>query len=130
MNLTPPEREDFEGINRLRARVGVAAVSTSAVLQAIAEKRAREMAEKQEAWAGHDVYLDLKAAGICTRSQREVSGSGNLYEMGSGPGEGNGEALETEIYEIQTGPKFTVLGDAVVTNATGTYAVEDFAQPC
>jgi hypothetical protein len=132
---------------------GVKALSTSSVLQAIAEKRAHEMAVQETDYAGHDVVVDLKDAGICTRAQREISGAGvsasarekeeaerrALIEKVTGhplasasaaamPDEEE-EALE-QIPKIRVDPAYTVIGVAVVIQGTAEYYVEDFATPC
>jgi uncharacterized protein YkwD len=73
VNLTVAELEDIEILNGERMEMEVAPLQTSPELQAIAEQRAREMAEKGADYAGHDVTVDLTAASLCSRAVREVS---------------------------------------------------------
>jgi hypothetical protein len=151
-NLTPAERGLFEAVNKERAEHGVAALSTSAPLQAISEKRAHEMAEMNSDYAGHDVYVDIKNAGLCTKSQREISGVG-LSQAGREAEERleqehlHGHALvqpaafpalvansmltpEEEAALIPIEAKWVVLGVGVVESGSSSYWVEDFAEPC
>ena len=131
VELTPAERSDLQGLNSRRAQAGVAPLSTSPELQAISERRTHEMAEHDADYAGHDVAVDIKDGGYCTEGEREISGFGDeLYELGSGPGEGNGEQFEVLYYEIETNPKFKLVGDAILETSNGTFAVEDYAAPC
>ncbi len=131
VELTPAERSDVEDLNERRRRAGVPALVTSPQLQAISEARTREMAQLNAGYAGHDVAVDIKAAGYCVRAQREISGLGSeLATVGAGPGEGNEQQEEVEFYEIETNPTYKLLGDSILETPTGTYAVEDFATPC
>jgi len=114
--LTPPERQDFDAVNADRATAGVGPLQTSAALQAIANKRATLMAQMNSDYAGYDVVQDIKAAGLCATAQMEIEdqlqGGGGSYP------------------EIELNPKWTVFAVAIVTNAVGTYEVEDYAEPC
>ena len=144
VTLTPAELESFDAINKQRAEHGVGALSTSAPLQAIAEKRVREMAEQQSDYAGHDVYVDLKDAGLCTRSQREISGvdisRAALEEQEKEEREHlphplamaalDREEEEQKALEIPTEAKWTVLAVAILEVGSQAYYVEDFAQGC
>ncbi len=128
------------------------ALSTSAPLQAISEKRAHEMAEMNSDYAGHDVYVDIKNAGLCTKSQREISGVG-ISQAGREAEERleqehlHGRALaqpaafaalgansmltpEEEEFEIPIEAKWVVLGVGVVESGSSSYYAEDFAEPC
>jgi hypothetical protein len=153
VSLSPAELEIFNQLNQERVASGVKALFTSPVLQAVAEKRAHEMAALQTDYAGHDVVVDLKNAGICTRAQREISGVGvsagalekeeaerrALVEKVTGhpiasassaamPDEE--EAALEQIPKIRVDPAYTVIGVAVVTREAQEYYVEDFAKPC
>ncbi len=151
-NLTPAERKLFEAVNEERAEQGVAALSTSAPLQAISEKRAHEMAEMESDYAGHDVYVDIENAGLCTKSQREISGV-ELSQAGREAEERleqehlHGRPLlqpfafpalaassllssEEEEAEIPLEAKWVVLGVGVVESGSYSYFTEDFAEPC
>jgi len=150
VNLSAAELALFNELNQERVASGVKALSTSSVLQAIAEKRVHEMAAQETDYAGHDVVVDLKEAGICTRAQREISGIGiapgtrekeeaerrALIEKVTGhpvastasvPDEEEEEEL---IPKIRVDPAYTVIGVAVVVQGTAEYYVEDFATPC
>ena len=151
-DLTPAERALFEAVNKERAEHGVASLSTSAPLQAISEKRAHEMAEMNSDYAGHDVYVDIKNAGLCTKSQREISGVG-ISQAGKEAEERleqehlHGHALvqpaafhalaanslltpEEEAIQIPIEAKWVVLGVGVVESGSSSYYTEDFAEPC
>ncbi len=151
-NLTPPERALFDAVNKERAEHGVAALATSAPLQAISEKRAHEMAEMNSDYAGHDVYVDIKNAALCTKSQREISGVG-ISQAGREAEERleqehlHGHALlqrtafpalaanslltpEEEEIQIPIEAKWVVLGVGVVESGSSSYYAEDFAEPC
>ena len=151
-NLTPAEQALFDAVNKERAEHGVAALSTSAPLEAISEKRAHEMAEMNSDYAGHDVSVDIKNAGLCTKSQREISGlllsqagqeseerlkQEHLHGRGlAGPAVFSALAAnsmltpeEEEIY-IPIEAKWVVLGVGVVESGSYSYYTEDFAEPC
>jgi hypothetical protein len=154
-NLTPAERALFEAVNKERAEHGVAALSTSAPLQAISEKRAHEMAEMNSDYAGHDVYVDIKNAGLCTKSQREISGVG-ISQAGKEAEESHKREIEEHLHglalvhavafpalaanslltpeeeeiQIPIEAKWVVLGVGVVESGSFSYYTEDFAEPC
>ncbi len=155
VNLSPAELEEFDALNRERAAVKVPALSTSAVLQAIAEKRAREMAAAHADYAGHDVVVDLKDERICTRAQREISSVTTSLQAtakaeaerdeiiekirrgepaalrGSGPYATIASAgEEEEIPKIRVDPTYKVVGVAILEAEGELYSVEDFAEPC
>jgi len=114
--LTPAERQDFDAVNADRAMAAVGPLQTSSALEAIANKRATLMAQMNSDYAGYDVVQDIKAAGLCATAQMEIEdqlqGGGGSYP------------------EIELNPEWTVFAVAIVTNAVGTYEVEDYAEPC
>jgi hypothetical protein len=159
VSLTQMEREALESINRERAEHGVRTLSTSPSLQAISDRRVQEMAAMHADYAGHDVYLDIKAAGLCTRADREISGVGvsqkaqeeaiqkklserpdqlatvrGLPLLGAaGPRavEALGQEEEARIEEeIPVDPRWDVLAVAEQESEGGVYYVEDYAEGC
>lgn len=133
VGLSGPEREAFETINKERAEHQLKALSTSPALQAIAEKRAREMAASHSDYAGHDVYLDLKASGICTLAEREVSGLGVSAKAAARPSAQAAISQEGEAQieeQIPVDPRWSVLAPAVFESAGEIYYVEDYAEGC
>ncbi len=115
--MTAAERSDFDYVNADRALARVGAVSSAAVLQKIANKRVREMAARHSDYAGYDVSVDLKRAHLCFTKSMEIED-----ELTGGGG--------GDYPEIEQNPRWTVFADAILTNAVGTYTVEDYVLPC
>jgi len=79
VSLKPEEQTIFEAVNRKRSEHGVAALATSAELQAIAEARAKQTVEElatKGAVSIDDVRVSIEDAGYCATSQREVENGG------------------------------------------------------
>ena len=155
VNLTPAEQEAVDTLNDERSAAHVAALASSPVLQAIAEKRVHEMAAMHTDYAGHDVVVDLKDEHICTRAQREISGVSSSpvaapmnrekerqeivenLEHGARAAEPmatpavSGSMSEEEIeLQIPIDPTYKVVGVAILEAGGEIYRVEDFAEPC
>lgn len=148
VSLTSAELERFDSVNQERAAVHVAALVTSPELQAIAVKRAQEMAAMHADYAGHDVVVDLKDEGLCTRAQREISSftPSTVAEETAEAEHRGADAhvlsrsratavvsqldVEEQIALIPLDPTYKVIGVAVVESEGAHYYVEDFAEPC
>jgi hypothetical protein len=115
--LTSVEREDFDLVNGDRVQAGEGLLRTSAALQAIANKRVREMAARHSDYAGYDVAVDVRRAKLCTTAEREIE------DQLQGGGDGN-------YGWIELNPRFTAFAVAIDTDASGTYEVEDYQAPC
>src|ERR1700683_1102270 len=65
--LSSAERSDFDQVNvdRLEARVGL--LKSSAVLEAIANKRVHQMALRHSDYAGYDVRVNLRQEKLCVK---------------------------------------------------------------
>jgi hypothetical protein len=115
--LTSAERQDFDLVNGDRILAGEGLLRTSAALQAIANKRTREMAARHSDYAGYDVAVDVRHAKLCTSDEREIE------DQLQGGGGGIFSAIELN-------PRFTAFAVAIYTDASGTYEVEDYQAPC
>ena len=115
--MTAAERQDFDLVNADRAVARVGPLGSSAVLQAIANKRVREMAARHAGYAGHDVTVELKAAHVCFTASREIE------DELTGGGGGDYPYIEQD-------PRYTLFADAILHSGGGTYEVEDYLTPC
>jgi hypothetical protein len=70
--LSSAERSDFDQVNvdRLESRVGF--LKSSAVLEAIANKRVHQMALRHSDYAGYDVRVNLRQEKLCVKGAREI----------------------------------------------------------
>jgi hypothetical protein len=114
--LSSAERSDFDQVNvdRLESRVGL--LKSSAVLEAIANKRVHQMARRHSDYAGYDIRVNLRQEKLCVKGGREIEdqlqGGGGSYPS------------------IELNPRWTVFAVAIYSDPSGTYTVEDYAAPC
>jgi hypothetical protein len=118
--LTQAERDEFDSVNGDRVAAHVGLLNSSAVLQAIADLRVRQMAAKHADYAGYDVRVNAKRTHLCFKGVREIEGE----SLGTG-------GSEFPPYpSIELNPQWTSFADASYTADGATYTVQDYLQAC
>jgi hypothetical protein len=115
--LSSAERSDFDQVNvdRLESRVGL--LKSSAVLEAIANKRVHQMARRHSDYAGYDIRVNLRQEKLCVKGGREIE---DQLQGGGG----------ASYPSIELNPRWTVFAAAIYSDPSGTYTVEDYVAPC
>lgn len=118
--LTKLERDEFDSVNGDRVAAHVGLLDSSAVLQAIADLRVRQMAAKHADYAGYDVRVNAKRTHLCFKGVREIEGE-SLGTGGSG---------FPPYPSIELNPHWTSFADATYTADGATYTVQDYLEAC
>lgn len=118
--LTKVERDEFDSVNGDRVAAHVGLLGSSAVLQAIAELRVRQMAAKHADYAGYDVRVNAKRTHLCFKGVREIEGESL----------GTGGSDFPPYPSIELNPQWTSFADASYTADGATYTVQDYLEAC
>ena len=118
--LTQAERDEFDSVNGDRVAAHVGLVSSSAVLQAIADLRVRQMAAKHTDYAGYDVRVNALRTHLCFTGVREIEGESL----------GGGGSDFPPYPSIELNPRWTSFADASYTADGATYTVQDYLEAC